>query len=212
MMAPTHVFLSLTIAAPFALYWPEYIGIIAFTAVIGGLLPDADLFVGTHRKTTHAFWIPWIVSIPVTIGAVITGSLLLLVFAVFSLCFAFHTFSDVLGGGPDMNPWEQNCDRGVYNWIADEWVAPRHIITYDGSIGDLLLSGAIFIIITPLYLEIDWYLPLAMGLLSIALGYTVIRRRIPEWKQKAYEQHKSLRPILDFVHGEEIDESDVSDD
>lgn len=52
-MSPTHIAAGLALATPAALLAPELGTAAALGGIVGGVLPDLDLFAGRHRRTLH---------------------------------------------------------------------------------------------------------------------------------------------------------------
>jgi len=96
MMLPTHALAGMVLALPVALAAPEYAGVVLLAGLLGGVLPDLDLYVA-HRKTLHY---PVYYSVAGA-GAVVTAVLIptptTVAAAVFLVAAAVHSVSDVFG-------------------------------------------------------------------------------------------------------------------
>ena len=176
-MAFTHVAAGLTIATTVAVLAPEYALVAAVGAAVGGVVPDLDLFAGTHRRTLHfpdLYWVP-----AVGLGAVALGrpSPLVVGAAVAAVTAAVHSVSDWFGGGTELRPWERTSSRGVYVHVAGRWLAPRYWVRYDGAPEDLLVATVLSVPALVVYDPPVTTLVVAM--LVAAAGYVAIRRRLP---------------------------------
>jgi hypothetical protein len=110
--------------------------------------------------------------------AVLVPSTWTVAVALFFVSAAVHSMSDVLGGGLELRPWEATGDRGVYIHPKRRWVPPRRYVRYDGAPEDLLV-GAVFAVPGLLVFE-GWVRQAVVVGLLVSLGYTAIRRRLPE--------------------------------
>ena len=70
MMATTHVFGALALAALVAVLVPEFALVVAIAAIVGGFFPDLDLYAG-HRKTLHFPVYYSIAALPAAVVAVL---------------------------------------------------------------------------------------------------------------------------------------------
>lgn len=176
MMLPTHAIAGMVLALPVAYVSPEFAGVALVAGLVGGVVPDLDLYAG-HRKTLHY---------PVYYSALATVALALavavttvptVVAAFVLLGAAVHSVADAFGGGLELRPWEATSDRAVYDHHNRRWIAPRRWVRYDGSPGDFLLSAALAV---PLLVTLDapfrW---LVIGALAVAAVYTAVRRVLP---------------------------------
>ncbi|QIO24153.1 metal-dependent hydrolase [Haloarcula sp. JP-L23] len=176
MMLPTHALagMLLGLAAGYAV--PEFAGVALVAGLLGGILPDLDMYVG-HRRTLHY---------PVYYAAFASGTLVLASLlpsaltvgaAVLLLGAATHSVADVFGGGLELRPWEATSDRAVYDHYNSRWLEPRRWVRYDGSPGDLLLSTALSV---PLVWNVEGVLEgVVAASLGVAVVYTALRRVLP---------------------------------
>lgn len=177
MMLPTHALAGMALALPLTLVAPELGGVALVGGFVGGVLPDADMYIG-HRKALHypvyytAFAIP-LVAFTVLVPAIPT------VFIAFVLLgAALHSVADIFGGGLELRPWEATSERAVYDHHRKRWLPPQRWIHYDGSPGDLALSAGLAV---PLLLALEGSLHLiVIATLTVAIAYTMVRRRLPE--------------------------------
>jgi len=176
MMLPTHALSGMLLALPVAVLAPEQAGVALATGLVGGVLPDLDLYAG-HRKTLHypvgysllagvAALAVVVAPSPATVGAA-------LLFA----AAASHSLLDALGGGLELRPWEATDDRAVYDHLRGRWIAPRRWVRYDGAPEDLLLSVGLAV---PLWLHVDGpFRRVVAAALVVAVVYAVTRRALP---------------------------------
>lgn len=175
-MLPTHALGGMVIAMSVAFVAPEFTGIALVAGLLGGIIPDLDMYVG-HRKSLH-YPVYYSALIP---PALATAGLLPSVPTIF-LAFllvgaAVHSVADILGGGLELRPWEGTSDRAVYNHYRSQWIAPRRWIRYDGSPSDLLLSITFAV---PLLLALDGFLrQVVIVTLAVAIIYATVRRLLP---------------------------------
>ncbi|MDQ2051025.1 metal-dependent hydrolase [Natronolimnohabitans sp. A-GB9] len=178
MMATTHVFAGLAVVAPVAIHYPEFATSLAAGAILGGLAPDFD-FVGTHRRTFHFPVAGGAVAVPAAGLAAVTPSSLTVAVAAFTVAAWLHAGSDAIGGGPEMDPWNDRSERAVYDHVRGRWIRPRRWIRYDGAPEDAVLAVALAI---PTLLVFDgWVTTVVVVGLAITLAYTALRRRLVAW-------------------------------
>lgn len=179
MMVTTHVAAGLLLATPVAVVAPAFALPAAVGAVLGGVLPDVDLFVGVHRKTLH-FPVYYSVAGAATAGAALLAPGPFLVgAALFFLAAGFHSASDWLGAGDELRPWERTSQRAVYVHPRRAWLRPRYLIRYDGAPEDFALT---LVLAVPATVTFDgWIRALVVGGILLAFGYTLVRKRVPEW-------------------------------
>ncbi len=175
-MLPTHALVGMALGLAVGTAVPEFAVVAAVAGFLGGAFPDLDLYVG-HRKTLHfpvyyaplavaALAVAALVPTTTTIGA-----------AVFLLGAAAHSASDVLGGGLELRPWEATSQRAVYDHYRGRWLAPRRLVGYDGSPGDLALSVTLAV---PLFaVSGDALQAVVAASLGVAVVYAAVRRVLP---------------------------------
>lgn len=180
-MLPTHALWGMALALSAAVVAPEFAGVALVAGLLGGIFPDLDMYIG-HRKTLHfptyyaalaLLAVPVMLLVP-TMATVAAGY--------FLLAAASHSLADIFGGGLELRPWEGTSDRAVYDHHRRRWIAPRRLVGYDGSPGDLLLSVGLGV---PLLLVLEpplhW---VVVAALAVAGVYTAVRRTLPtiaEW-------------------------------
>jgi hypothetical protein len=132
MMAPTHVAVSLLIY----LVVEPALGTAAFLpALIGGLIPDVDMF-QDHRKDAHY---------PVLYSFIATAlfSVDFRLASVFFLSAALHCIMEIAGN--DADHFTDKDKGAVYDHIRQEWIPGRKIIRIDGGNRDLTLLAVLSI-------------------------------------------------------------------
>lgn len=178
MMATTHVFAGLALVSPVAYVAPELALPLAIGAILGGLAPDVDL-VFAHRRTLHFPIFGVAGAVPAIVLAAVAPSSVTFAVAAFVTTAWVHAVSDALGGGPEMDPWNDASDRAVYDHLRGSWIRPRRVIRYDGSPEDAVLSLALAI---PALLVFDGVIQLlVIGGIVLSLAYALFRRRLVEW-------------------------------
>jgi hypothetical protein len=179
-MAPTHVLVGLLLAAPVAVAAPELAPVVALAAVAGSLAPDLDMVVGTHRRTFHFPVLGWLPAVAVAALALSTpGPVPWLVgLAAFLVAAAVHPLCDLLGGSSEPHPWLALTDRGVYSHVGGRWLAPRRLVSYDGSPGDLAVAAGAAV--PALFVFGPAVEPFVVAALVVGTGYVLVRRRVPQ--------------------------------
>lgn len=178
MMATTHVFAGLALVAPVAMVVPEFALPLALGAIVGGLAPDVDL-VFTHRRTFHFPVAGIALAVPMVVAALLVPSSATVAMAAFAVSAWLHAASDALGGGPEMDPWNDRSERAVYDHVRGQWVRPRRLIRYDGAPEDAALGVALAI---PALIVYDGPVAsLVLGGIGLSLGYAALRRRLVAW-------------------------------
>jgi hypothetical protein len=193
MMLPTHALAGMVLALPVVFVAPEFAPVALAAGFAGGVLPDLDMYVG-HRKTLHypvyfsvfavaALALALVVPTAVTVGV-----------AVFLLGAALHSVTDAFGGGLELRPWEGTSDRAVYDHYRGQWIPPRRWVGYDGSPGDLLLSG---LLAAPLLVTVDGPFRLAVFAgLAVAVVYTAVRRILPALAERIVDEFGAALPAV----------------
>lgn len=207
MMATTHVLAGLVIASGVAVVAPEFGTVAVVAAVIGGALPDFDLYSG-HRKTLH-----FPVYLPV--AAVLATPLAFLVpteatvgLAVLLLAAGLHSASDALGGGLELRPWHATSERAVFSHYHGRWIPPRRLVRYDGAPEDLAVAGALAV---PTYLVFES--PIEEGVLlvlGISAVYVLLRKPLIRFGELAVERlpPSVVEALPDAVVGDFVESVD----
>jgi hypothetical protein len=181
MMATTHVLAGLTIASAVAVVAPEFGSVAVVAAVVGGALPDFDLYAG-HRKTLHfPVYLPAAAAIAAAVARVVPAQATVGL-AVLLLAAGLHSAMDALGGGLELKPWEGTSDRAVFSHYHGGWIAPRRLVRYDGAPEDLLLAGVLAV---PTFVVFGSPVEEGIvGVLAVSAVYVVLRKpmvRFGEW-------------------------------
>lgn len=177
-MATTHVFAGLAVVAPVAALCPEFTLPLAVGAIAGGLAPDFDLAFA-HRRTLHFPAAGVALAGPAAAFAVAFPSSATVALAAFAVAAWLHAASDALGGGPEMDPWNDRSERAVYDHVRNRWVRPRRWIRYDGAPEDAALAVALAV---PALLVFDgWVQTIVLGGIAVSLAYALLRRRLVAW-------------------------------
>jgi len=181
-MVITHVLVGLLCTVPVALGAPAYATPAAVGAVIGGVFPDFDLFVRTHRRTLH-----FPVAGPVAAGvglavAAVAPSPATTATACGLLAAGVHSASDVLGAGEELRPWERTNPHAVYDHVRGRWLRARYLVPYDGSARDFLLTVACAVPVAAVYDgPVRW---LVAVLVAAAAVYAALRKRLVPYFQR----------------------------
>ncbi|ELY48625.1 hypothetical protein [Natronorubrum bangense] len=178
MMATTHVFAGLAVVAPIAYAAPEFAIALAVGAILGGLAPDFDL-VAVHRRTLHFPLSGLAVVVPAVGIAVSVPSSATVGFAAFAVAAWLHAASDAIGGGPEMDPWNDRSERAVYDHVRGRWIRPRRWIRYDGAPEDAAL--AVVLAIPAVLVFDDWISAVVLGGVAVSLVYALVRRELVAW-------------------------------
>ncbi|SDQ28425.1 hypothetical protein [Natronobacterium texcoconense] len=188
MMATTHVFVGLVLAAAVAATAPEYAGSVALAAILGGFFPDLDVC-AQHRQTLHFPVYYWVLAVPSTLLAVLAPTAVTVAVAVFLLTAAAHALSDHVGGGLAARPWEGRSRRAVYSHYHGRWLEPRRWVAYDGSPGDLALGAVLSI---PALFVFDGVIrSIVVAMLVVSIGYAVFRRYFAGVGERVLEEPRS---------------------
>lgn len=177
MMATTHAAMGLALAAALYPFAPELASAAAVGAIIGGLLPDLDV-VFEHRKSLHY---PVFYGGPTVVFAgvfVLTPSGLTAATGFFFLSAWLHSATDIIGGPPDLRPWERTTNKGVYVHALGRWVPAREFIRYDGAPEDLLLLIVFALPGLVVFDGVIWWATVT-GLVISAV-YVLLRKQIPD--------------------------------
>lgn len=175
MMLPTHALAGIALAVPLAVVSPE-LGVFALVgALIGGILPDLDMYAG-HRRTLHYPTLYPIAALPAAAAAFVWTTPLTVALAFGLAAAALHCRMDVFGGGLELRPWEASSEKAVYDHVRGEWLAPRRWVRYDGSPGDLGLSVGLGAL---LFVVLDGpFTAVVVAFVAIAVVYVLLRRQL----------------------------------
>lgn len=178
MMVTTHAGAGLLLAIPVASTAPELAVPAAVGALVGGVLPDVDLFVGVHRRTLH---FPVYYTVAGVLAAGVAFAAPTPSFVALSLCLlsaGVHSASDWLGAGEELRPWERTSPRAVYVHPLRRWLRPKYVVRYDGAPEDFLLT-LVFAAPAAYVFEGEIRLVVLCGV-AVALVYTAFRKRVPD--------------------------------
>lgn len=175
MMAVTHATLGLLLAVPVAIVAPELAVAAATGGLVGGLVPDVDLFVGVHRRTLHFPVAGPPVGVAACLVALASPSALTVALAVGLLSAGLHATTDVLGAGEELRPWERTNPHAVYDHVRGRWLRARYLIRYDGAPEDLAATAVLAIPVGVVYGDLQW---LIGGLLVVGMVYALARKRL----------------------------------
>ena len=177
-MSTTHAAAGALLASPLAAVRPDLASVAALAALAGGVFPDLDVVVGTHRKTLHFpvyYWVPTLLG---GVAALAAPGPVTVAACFFFLSAAVHSVSDVFGGGTDARPWEGNSDRAVYVHPLGRWLTPRRFVRYDGAPEDFVLVTALsvpgLLVFGPPVRMLLW------AGVTVSLAYAVVRKRLPD--------------------------------
>ncbi|RQG91072.1 metal-dependent hydrolase [Natrarchaeobius chitinivorans] len=178
MMATTHVFAGLAVVAPVAYAAPEFATPLAVGAILGGFAPDVDLVL-EHRRALHFPVVGAVVAVPAVALATLLPTTATAALAAFAVVAWLHAASDAIGGGPEMDPWNDRTDRAVYDHVNGRWIRPRRWVRYDGAPEDAALAVALAV---PALIVFDgWVQGLVVGGIVLSLVYALLRRRLIAW-------------------------------
>ncbi|WP_324664374.1 metal-dependent hydrolase [Haloarcula sediminis] len=185
MMLPTHAVVGLALATPLAVIAPEFATAVLTGGLVGGILPDLDLYAG-HRRSLHYPTGYTLVAVAVGLVAALYQTQLLAALAFLFVGAAAHCRMDRYGGGLELRPWEGTSEKAVYDHVRGRWRTPKRWIPYDGSPGDIVLLGAVAV---PLALVLDspfrWVPPVA---LIAGCTYGLLRRRLADLAPAVFER------------------------
>ncbi|MFC6719033.1 metal-dependent hydrolase [Natrialbaceae archaeon GCM10025810] len=173
MMATTHAFAGMALALPVLATAPEFAPAAFVAGLVGGLVPDLDLYAG-HRKTLHyPVYAPIAAVLAITI-AFFAPSTATVFLAVGLAAAALHAVTDVAGGGLELRPWLAGSERAVYSHYHGRWIRPRRWIRYDGAPEDLALAG---FVAAPLIVAGDGPIgTVTIVLLGVSTAYVLLRK------------------------------------
>ena len=177
MMLPTHALVGLALAAPLALYAPELAPAGLLGALVGGVLPDLDMYAG-HRRTLHYPTFYPVAALPAGVVALLYPAPAAVAGFFLLAGAAVHCRMDVYGGGLELRPWEGTSERAVYDHARGEWLPPRRLVAYDGSPADLALAALVGV---PLLVVLEGVFAAAVAVaLAVATVYVLLRRQLAE--------------------------------
>ncbi len=173
MMLPTHALVGMALSLPIAVLFPELAPAALLGGLVGGILPDLDMYSG-HRRTLHFPTLYPIAAAGTAVLALFSPTSITVGAAFVLLGAAVHCRMDVYGGGLELRPWEGTSEKAVYDHVNGEWLAPRRLIAYDGSKGDLAIAGAAAL---PLFLFVEGpFVVLVAAALAVGGTYVLFRR------------------------------------
>jgi hypothetical protein len=176
MMGITHALVGLLFTLPVALLAPAFATPAAVGAVVGGFLPDADLFGGVHRRTLHFPVAGPVAAILAGVVALVAPSPVTVSLAFALLSAGVHAASDALGAGEELRPWERTNPNAVYDHVRGRWLRARYLIPYDGSPRDLAVTVVCAVPVAAVYDgPVRWFV---VGLVVVAVVYTLLRKRL----------------------------------
>jgi hypothetical protein len=178
MMVFTHVAAGLTLAAAVTALAPDLAVPAAAGAAVGGVVPDLDLFAGTHRRTLHFPDLYWLPAAGFGALALARPSPLLVGAALAATTAAVHSVSDWFGAGDELRPWQRTSSRAVYVHLVGRWLAPRYWVRYDGAPEDVLLT--VVLSVPALVVYDPPVRTLVLGMLVLAVAYAAVRKRVPD--------------------------------
>jgi len=185
MMLPTHALVGMALGLPVALSNPELAPAALVGGFVGGIVPDLDLYSG-HRRTLHFPTLYPVAAVPAVLAAVVWSTPTTVAVAFVLLGAAAHCRMDIYGGGLELRPWNGTSDRAVYDHVAGEWRAPRRLVSYDGSKGDLGISAAVAV---PLLILVEWPLTaLVVAALLVGTVYVLLRRFLASLAPSVFAQ------------------------
>lgn len=175
MMATTHGLFGMALALFVLPIAPEFAPVAFVAGLVGGLLPDLDLYAG-HRKTLHYPVYASLATAPMVALALVAPSPTTVALAVGLAAAALHAVTDALGSGLELRPWQENSERAVYSHYHQRWIRPRRLVRYDGAPEDLALAG---LVATPLVVTGDGPVFVATAaLLSVSVVYVLLRKNL----------------------------------
>jgi hypothetical protein len=182
MMVTSHAVVGVAVTAPLLVVAPEFAAVAALAGFAGGVAPDLDLLVGTHRKTLHFPLLGWVAAVPAVGVAALVPTAVTVAAAAFLVAGAVHAGMDAFGAGEEMRPWERTTTDAVYLHPAGRWLRARYWVPYDGSPRDLALTvgGAL----PGLLLFSGTVRLLCAVAVAVAVPYTLLRRRLPPYFER----------------------------
>ncbi|MFU8867271.1 metal-dependent hydrolase [Natronococcus sp.] len=185
MMATTHAFVGLALAAALALVAPQFAVVVAVAAIVGGIFPDLDLYAG-HRRTLHFPVYYWLLAAPASVVGLVVPTEATVAVAVFLLAAALHSSMDAFGGGLELKPWRGTSNRAVYSHYHGRWLEPRRWVRYDGAPEDLALA---IVLAVPGLLVFDGVVrTVVLALLAVSAVYALLRKPLAAIGERLLER------------------------
>ena len=182
MMVTSHAVVGVAITTPVLVLAPELAPVAALAGFAGGVFPDIDLLVGTHRKTLHFPVAGWLLALPAIGVALFVPTAVTATLASFLVASAVHAGMDAFGAGEEMRPWERTSTDAVYFHPGRRWFRARYWVPYDGSARDLgvTLVGALpGVVLFSRSVRL-----LCVAAVAVAVPYTLLRKRLPPYFER----------------------------
>lgn len=196
MMAITHVLVSLLLLTPIFTAHPEHIVVLASVTALSSVLPDFDLYFGTHRKTLHSPILIPVLAVVSIATYLYNPTLTTALIVAGTASMAAHSLIEIIGGGLEDRPWEQTSTKGVYAHTHQRWIRPRFWIPYDGSPHDFALAATVAALTYYLNPPLPYLTAVLLAALSIAALYTLLRKFMPRLEAELYYHVPPLRRLL----------------
>jgi hypothetical protein len=182
MMVTSHAVVGVALTTPLLFVAPELAPAAALAAFAGGVFPDLDLLVGTHRKTLHFPLLGWVVALPLFAVAAASPTAATVGIAAFAVASAVHAGMDAFGAGEELRPWERTNPHAVYLHARGRWIRARYWVPYDGSPHDMAVTlvGAL-----PGLVFFSGTVRLLCALaVAVAAPYALVRKRLPPYFER----------------------------
>ncbi|WP_372480864.1 metal-dependent hydrolase (plasmid) [Halomicrobium sp. HM KBTZ05] len=173
MMATTHALWGMAVALPVLASEPTLAPVAFGAGLVGGLLPDLDLYAG-HRKTLHYPVYAPLAAVPAVALAIATPSTVTVGVAVGLTAMALHAVTDAAAGGLELRPWLADSDRAVYSHYHGRWIRPRRWVRYDGAPEDLAVAGIATVSLAAV--AGSAVTAVAVALLAVSAVYVLVRK------------------------------------
>jgi hypothetical protein len=173
---------GVALTAPLVVVAPDVAPVAALAGFAGGVAPDLDLFVGTHRRTLHFPLLGWVAALPAVAVAGAVGTPVTVALAAFLVAAAVHAGMDAFGAGTELRPWERTSTDAVYLHPAGRWLRARYWVPYDGSPRDFALT---LVCALPGLLLFSGTVRLLCAVsVAVAAPYTLARKRLPPYFER----------------------------